>query len=92
MTNHEIFFFSSKNISTYASITGVIVFSLVVNDSVSLVISRQILTDITNHLTKLPDDLSKSVSHFTLDKVSILIFFTNKSDLSIMYLFLIAGY
>lgn len=45
-------------------------FCAVVNDSVSLVISRQILTDVTNHLTKLPDELSKSISHFTLDKVS----------------------
>ncbi|XP_070545183.1 COP9 signalosome complex subunit 4-like isoform X2 [Ptychodera flava] len=40
-----------------------------VNENVSLVISRQILTDCCNHLAKLPDDISKEVSHFTLDKV-----------------------
>lgn len=41
----------------------------IVNEHVSLVISRQILTDVGVHLTKLPDDISKIVSHFTLDKV-----------------------
>lgn len=41
----------------------------VVNEHVSLVISRQILTDVGVHFTKLPDDISKVVSHFTLDKV-----------------------
>lgn len=34
-----------------------------------MVISRQILSDVSTHLTKLPDDISKAVSHFTLDKV-----------------------
>ncbi|GIY39816.1 COP9 signalosome complex subunit 4 [Caerostris extrusa] len=41
----------------------------IVNENVSLVISRQLLTDVGTHLTKLPDDVSKAVSHFTLDKV-----------------------
>lgn len=41
----------------------------IVNENVSLVISRQLLTDVGNHLTKLPDDVSKLISHFTLDKV-----------------------
>ncbi|XP_039291182.1 COP9 signalosome complex subunit 4 isoform X1 [Nilaparvata lugens] len=41
----------------------------IVNENVSLVISRQILTDISNQLTTLPDDISKAVSHYTLDKV-----------------------
>ncbi|CAG9774058.1 unnamed protein product [Ceutorhynchus assimilis] len=41
----------------------------IVNENVSLVISRQILTEISSHLVKLPDDVSKSVSHFTLEKV-----------------------
>ncbi|CAD7079172.1 unnamed protein product [Hermetia illucens] len=41
----------------------------IVNEHVSLVISRQILTDVGNHLTELNDDVSKVVSHFTLDKV-----------------------
>lgn len=41
----------------------------VVNENVSLVISRQLLTDVGSNLTKLPDDVSKVVSHFTLDKV-----------------------
>lgn len=41
----------------------------IVNEHVSLVISRQILTEVGNHLTTLSDDISKTVSHFTLDKV-----------------------
>lgn len=41
----------------------------VVNDQVSLVISRQILTDICSHLTKLPDEQSQSICHFLLDRV-----------------------
>ncbi|RZF43818.1 hypothetical protein LSTR_LSTR006359 [Laodelphax striatellus] len=41
----------------------------IVNENVSLVISRQILTDISVHLTILPDEISKAVSHYTLDKV-----------------------
>lgn len=41
----------------------------IVNENVSLVISRQILTDISNQLTVLPDSISKAVSHYTLDKV-----------------------
>ena len=32
-------------------------------------ISRQILTDICVHLTKLSDEESKAISHFTLEKV-----------------------
>lgn len=41
----------------------------VVNEHVSLVISRQLLTDVGNHLMSLPDHVSKTISHFTLDKV-----------------------
>ncbi|XP_023225851.1 COP9 signalosome complex subunit 4 [Centruroides vittatus] len=41
----------------------------IVNENVSLVISRQLLTDVGNHLTRLTDDISKTVSHFTLDRV-----------------------
>lgn len=44
-------------------------FDIVVNEHVSLVISRQILTDVGVQLVKLPDETSKTVSHFTLDKV-----------------------
>lgn len=44
-------------------------FHLVVNEHVSLVISRQLLTDVGNHLMSLPDHVSKTISHFTLDKV-----------------------
>ncbi|XP_064616137.1 COP9 signalosome complex subunit 4-like [Liolophura sinensis] len=40
-----------------------------VNENVSLVISRQILTDFCAHLTKLPDKVAKEVAHFTLDRV-----------------------
>ncbi|XP_045476204.1 COP9 signalosome complex subunit 4 [Harmonia axyridis] len=41
----------------------------IVNENVSLVISRQILTEISQHLMGLSDDVSKAVSHFMLDKV-----------------------
>ncbi|XP_044738250.1 COP9 signalosome complex subunit 4 [Chrysoperla carnea] len=41
----------------------------IVNENVSLVISRQILTDVSTQLTNLPDNESKVVSHYTLDKV-----------------------
>lgn len=41
----------------------------IVNEHVSLVISRQILNDVGVELSKLPDDLSKELSHFTLEKV-----------------------
>lgn len=41
----------------------------IVNENVSLVISRQILTDVSTQLTVLSDPISKVVSHYTLDKV-----------------------
>ncbi|XP_014207002.1 COP9 signalosome complex subunit 4 [Copidosoma floridanum] len=41
----------------------------IVNENVSLVISRQVLTDVSNRLQNLPDEISKAVSHYTLDKV-----------------------
>ncbi|OXU21341.1 hypothetical protein TSAR_002333 [Trichomalopsis sarcophagae] len=41
----------------------------IVNENVSLVISRQVLTDVSNRLQVLPDEISKAVSHYTLDKV-----------------------
>jgi len=41
----------------------------IVNENVSLVVSRQILTDVTTHLSKLEDGISKQVSHYMLDKV-----------------------
>lgn len=41
----------------------------IVHEHVSLVISRQILNEVGSHLSKLPDAVSKEVSHFTLDKV-----------------------
>ena len=41
----------------------------IVNEHVSLVISRQVLNDVSMQLNKLPDEESKQVSHFTLDKV-----------------------
>lgn len=39
------------------------------NEHVSLVISRQILSDVGVQLMKLPDEASRTVSHFTLDRV-----------------------
>lgn len=48
-------------------------FVLVVNENVSLVISRQILSDVsTQLLPDLPDAQSKLLAHFTLEKVRIL--------------------
>jgi COP9 signalosome complex subunit 4 len=41
----------------------------IVNENVSLVISRQILTDVSTQLTVLSDPVSKAVSHYTLEKV-----------------------
>ena len=40
-----------------------------VNENVSLVISRQLLTDFCNHLLQLDDPVAKQVAHFTLEKV-----------------------
>ncbi|XP_042562571.1 COP9 signalosome complex subunit 4 isoform X1 [Clupea harengus] len=40
-----------------------------VNENVSLVISRQLLSDFCVHLTTLPDSTSKAVCHFTLEKI-----------------------
>ncbi|XP_034951072.1 COP9 signalosome complex subunit 4 [Chelonus insularis] len=41
----------------------------IVNENVSLVISRQVLTDVSSRLLLLADEISKAVSHYTLDKV-----------------------
>jgi len=41
----------------------------IVNENVSLVISRQILTDISIRLTQMPDDVSKTIALYMLDKV-----------------------
>ncbi|KAF7997633.1 hypothetical protein HCN44_006204 [Aphidius gifuensis] len=41
----------------------------IVNENVSLVISRQVLTDVSHKLQHLPDEISKAVSHYTLEKV-----------------------
>lgn len=51
---------------TYRS---VLFFSTVVNENVSLVISRQLLTDFCTHLPNLPDGTAKAVYHFTLEKI-----------------------
>lgn len=45
------------------------VFKLVVNENVSLVISRQLLTDFCTHLPSLPDSTAKEIYHFTLEKI-----------------------
>ena len=39
------------------------------NENVSLVISRQILTDFTTRLTKLDDVVAKQIAHFCLEKI-----------------------
>ena len=41
----------------------------IVNENVSLVISRQLLTEVGTILVKLEDSVSKAVSHFTLKVV-----------------------
>ncbi|XP_008579664.1 PREDICTED: COP9 signalosome complex subunit 4, partial [Galeopterus variegatus] len=41
----------------------------VVNENVSLVISRQLLTDFCTHLPNLPDSTAKEIYHFTLEKI-----------------------
>ncbi|XP_065158268.1 COP9 signalosome complex subunit 4 [Atheta coriaria] len=41
----------------------------IVNENVSLIISRQLLSDLSLNLTRLPDNISKEVAHYTLDKV-----------------------
>lgn len=41
----------------------------VVNENVSLVISRQLLTDFCTHLPSLPDGTAKEIYHFTLEKI-----------------------
>ena len=42
----------------------------IINENVSLVISRQLLSEVGQHLTKMADDaVSKAVSHYTLDVV-----------------------
>ncbi|XP_062383900.1 COP9 signalosome complex subunit 4 isoform X1 [Sardina pilchardus] len=40
-----------------------------VNENVSLVISRQLLSDFCAHLPNLPDSTSKAVCHYTLEKI-----------------------
>lgn len=42
---------------------------LVANENVSLVISRQILSEFCGQLGDLPDAVSKEVAHYTLEKV-----------------------
>lgn len=43
------------------------------NENVSLVISRQVLTDVSSRLLFLPDEVSKAVAHYTLDKVNLIL-------------------
>lgn len=65
-------------------------FFSVVNENVSLVISRQLLSDFCSHLTKLPDALAKDVAHFTLDKVHTRVI-SFEEQVSIMYCSTIIG-
>jgi len=43
--------------------------STIINEKVSLVISRQLLADIANHILKLPNDVTKVLSHFILERI-----------------------
>ena len=44
-------------------------FHIVVRESVSLVISRQLLTEVCNTVASLPDNIAVQVSRFLLEKV-----------------------
>lgn len=52
-----------------ACLTIIFYILAVVNENVSLVISRQLLTDFCTHLPNLPDATAKAVYHFTLEKI-----------------------
>uniref|UniRef100_A0A2P2HXT4 COP9 signalosome complex subunit 4 n=2 Tax=Hirondellea gigas TaxID=1518452 RepID=A0A2P2HXT4_9CRUS len=41
----------------------------IVRETVSLVISRQLLTEVSNKLVTMPDSTAKTVAHYTLEKV-----------------------
>ena len=41
----------------------------IVNENVSLVISRQLLSEVATELVKIEDSISKAVSHYTLEVV-----------------------
>lgn len=41
----------------------------IINEQVSLVISRQVLSDVGQHLTKIDKTISKNIAHYTLEKV-----------------------
>lgn len=63
--------------SKFGWLIGLCQFSLmisVINEQVSLVISRQVLSDVGQHLTKIDDETSKNIAHYTLEKVSISLF------------------
>lgn len=42
----------------------------ILKEEVSLVISRPLLADLANHLQKLPNEVTKTVSHFVLKNIS----------------------
>lgn len=51
-------------------VEGIKVFiEAIVNENVSLVISRQLLTEVGNHLSKMQDAVAKAVAHYTLEIV-----------------------
>lgn len=54
---------------SYCIFFVVVFFFTVVNENVSLVISRQLLTDFCTHLPNLSDATAKAVYHFTLEKI-----------------------
>ena len=68
---------------------ALIISSSVVSEGVSLVISRQILTDFTAQLSRMQDNVAKEVSHYTLDKIQarVISFEEQVCVLKIFYLF-----
>jgi COP9 signalosome complex subunit 4 len=63
----------------------------IVNENVSLVISRQLLSEVSTRLSKMKDDtVSKAVSHHTLDVVQPrVISFEDQVKILIMEMFII---
>uniref|UniRef100_A0A9J7ZJN7 COP9 signalosome complex subunit 4 n=1 Tax=Cyprinus carpio carpio TaxID=630221 RepID=A0A9J7ZJN7_CYPCA len=58
---------------------------VMVNENVSLVISRQLLTDFCTHLLNLPDGTAKAVCHFTLEKIQPRVISFEEQHLATIY-------
>ena len=61
------------------------IFFSVLNEVVSLVISRQLLRDFCTHLLQLEDGIAKQIAHFTLEKVQARVISFEEQVLSITF-------